>query len=184
VRRAHLFTEDRGANLGEPVDDLVDGALVLGEVLPSGVGDRVDLLAAFLDRGAREAHVLEHRERRVDRARARRVAAARALLQLLDDLVTVPRFLVEHAKDHELQAALLEHATAAPRTAAPVAASEKERAEVRVSAPIPSAPGTLAIAWPAVTMKHARSSKFDIAVILRSIYRTFNSSMTQDLVVY
>jgi hypothetical protein len=85
----------------------------------------------------------------------------------------VPRFLVEHAKDHELQATLLEHATAAPRTAAPVAASEKERAEVRVSTPIPSAPGTLAIAWPAVTMKHDESSKFDIAVILRSIYRTF-----------
>ena len=33
VRRAHLFTEDRGANLGEPVDDLVDGALVLGQLL-------------------------------------------------------------------------------------------------------------------------------------------------------
>src|ERR1035437_964826 len=180
VRRAHLFTEDRGADLGEPVDDLVDGALVLGEVLPSGVGDRVDLLAAFLDRGAREAHVLEHRERRVDRTRARRVATAGALLQLLDDLVPVPRFLVEHAKDHELQATLLEHATAAPRTAAPVAASEKERAEVRVSAPIPSAPGTLTIAWPAVTMKHAKSSKFDIAVILRSIYRTFKWSIAQD----
>src|ERR1019366_10491913 len=105
-------------------------------------------------RGAREAHVLEHREGRVDRARARRVAAAGTLLQFLDDLVAVPRLLVEQAEDHELQPTLLEHAAAAPRSAAPMSTTEEERAEIRVRAPIPSASRALTTTWPAVTIKH------------------------------
>jgi hypothetical protein len=48
-----------------------------------------------------------------------------------------------------------------------VSTTKEERAEVRVRAPIPSASRALTITWPAVTIKHDESSKFDITLILR-----------------
>src|ERR1035437_386599 len=167
VRGTHLFAEDRGADLGEPVDDLIHGALVLGEMLASGVGYGIDLLAALLDGGARETHLLKQRERRIDGARTGRVASARPFLQLLDDVVAVPRLLVEQAKDHELEASLLEHAPAAPVAASPMATRKEERAEIRVGTPVPAPAGSLVIARPAVTIRHDESSMYDIAMILR-----------------
>jgi hypothetical protein len=59
--------------------------------------------------------LFEQRERRIHRARARRVAATEFLLELLDELVAVARLLVDEAEQHQAQIAGAEHA---PATAA------------------------------------------------------------------
>src|SRR5947207_803617 len=95
------------------------------------IGDLIDLLAAFLGPCSRVAEVFEHCERRVDRSRARRVHAAEALLDFLDDLVTVPRLLVEQAQNHKLQMALVEHSATTEWSAAGFAAARPKGAQVK-----------------------------------------------------
>ena len=99
------------------------------------VGDLVDLLAALFGHDAREAEVLEHRQRRVDGAWARRVRPAEATLELLDDLVAVARLLVEQAQDDVLEVALLEQPTGAPTPMRPSRAAGRPS---RQTSPSPS----------------------------------------------
>src|SRR5262249_43749406 len=55
----HGVAEEGRPKLGDAVEDIIDGGPVLGEIGAAFVGDRVDLLATFLDGDARVAHVLE-----------------------------------------------------------------------------------------------------------------------------
>src|SRR5688500_12423722 len=128
----HLAAKEAGAKLRHPLEDVVDGRLMLGQVGTSGLGDLVDLLAAFLLTRHRESKVDEHGESGVDRAGTGRVRAREALLELLDDLVAVARLLFQQLQNDVLEIALLEHAAAAPRAAppAPWASPETEDAGV------------------------------------------------------
>ena len=73
---------------------------MLGEPGPPGVGQLVALLVVGLaDDGLHEALVLELGQGRVDGAGARPPAAARALLELTDELVAVHRPLGEQPQD-------------------------------------------------------------------------------------
>src|SRR3954452_10284892 len=62
------------------------------ELLAAGIGERIDPLAVpFLSR--HETFVLEHLERRIDRAGARAPNAAASLLEVADHVVAVERLL-------------------------------------------------------------------------------------------
>src|SRR5687768_17561744 len=126
----HLPTKEAGPKLRHPLEDVVDGRLVLGQMRPAGVGDLIDLLPAFLLARDRESEVDEHRERRIDGARARGVGPREAVFELLDDLVAVTRLLFQQLQNHVLEIALLEHAATAS-TARPVGAMVRPRTRIR-----------------------------------------------------
>src|SRR5262245_44401727 len=86
---------------------------------PAFVCDLVGLLTALLGNHAGEAQGLEHGQRGVHRAWARGIRPTEPALELLDDLVPVPGFLLQQAQNHVFEVALLEH-PAGP--AAPMAA--------------------------------------------------------------
>src|SRR5438128_2549517 len=90
------------------VEDFVDLRLALVHEAPTGLGDAVHLAAVILD-GADISHVLEHLQRRVDRARAGSIEAAEALLECLDQLVAMGGLVLELLEDDVLQIAALEH---------------------------------------------------------------------------
>jgi len=98
----HRLAENALREISDLREDVVDQRLVLGEVLPAFLGDLVDLLSVLFRHRARVAQILEHRQSRINGSRARRVHPAKPLLDLLDDLVTVSRLLVEKTQNHEL----------------------------------------------------------------------------------
>src|SRR3954465_8927871 len=83
----HRLAEDALRELRDLGKDVVDQRLVLRQMLSALFRDLVDLLAAFFGQCASVAEVLEHRQRRINSARAGRVHAAETLLDFLDDLV-------------------------------------------------------------------------------------------------
>src|SRR2546430_13032286 len=105
----HRLAENVLRELGDPGEYVVDERLVLGEMLPPFLSDFIDFLPALLRSRRRVSQILEHRERRIYCPRTRRIHPAEALLDLLDDLVTVPRLFVEQAENHELELGLIEH---------------------------------------------------------------------------
>src|SRR6185437_4439482 len=117
----HGFAEERAAEVRDALEDVVHRRTILGQVGFPAIGYLVDLLAPFLLSSRGVAHVLEHGERRVHRARAGRVGAAKLLLELLDNFVAVARLFVEQLEDDILEIALFEHATGAEWSAAPSA---------------------------------------------------------------
>src|ERR687893_2831718 len=100
----------------ELTPDVVYGALVLIQELPSSVRDGVDFLAVPLG-GAHVFHVFEQLQCGVNGAGTRRVEPAGPLLQLPYNLVAVRRLVLEQVEDHVLQVPLLEHPPP-PRTVA------------------------------------------------------------------
>jgi hypothetical protein len=93
--------------------DVVDRGLLLGEIAAALIGDRVDLLALLLRRGD-VAEVLQHLQRRVDRARARPVVTAHAIFEGADDVVSVARLVLEQLEDDDPQVATPEESLALP----------------------------------------------------------------------
>src|SRR6266478_1508735 len=80
----------------------VDEGAVLIELLEAGLGDLVKLLAALgFDR--RVADLFEVGQRWIDHARARRIEALGGFFERLDDLVAMPRTLLEQSQDDKLQ---------------------------------------------------------------------------------
>src|SRR5260370_16998145 len=96
-----------------PAEDFIDLRPALGHESPTRVGDAVDLAPVLLHRGD-IAHILEHLQRRVDRARAGGIEATKALLERLDQLVPVGRLVLELVEDDVLEIAPLEHLTPEP----------------------------------------------------------------------
>src|ERR1700728_1072386 len=94
---AHL-----AADVLELAEHGVGRIAVFLEVLPTGVGDAVELLGA-LGGHARVAHLLEPGKRRIDHAGTRAVEASRALFQCLDQLIAVAGPLSEQREQHQLQ---------------------------------------------------------------------------------
>src|SRR5688572_22965761 len=97
---------DLGRNPGiptssEPAPDILDGAPVLIQKLPSFVRDGVDFLAVSLG-GAHVLHVFEQLQCGVYGAGTRRVEPAGPLLQLPYDLVAVGGLVLEQIEDHVL----------------------------------------------------------------------------------
>src|SRR5262249_32296194 len=90
----------------------VSGCAIRSQKSCAFLRDAVALPAAVFGVDARIAHVVEPRERWVDHARAWAVAAAGALLDQFDELVTVARLLGDHREHHEAQAAVVEQSTA------------------------------------------------------------------------
>src|SRR5450759_5215219 len=127
----HRLSEYALSEIRDARKDVIDQRLVLSEMRTPFVGDLVNLLATFLGPRSRVTQILEHRQRWVDRSRTWRVHAAEALLDLLDDLVTVARLLVEQAKNHELQVPLVEHSSATEWTAARFAATTPKSPSVK-----------------------------------------------------
>ena len=104
--------------------------LVLGQEGHALGGEGVELAPALLLGGRGVAHVLDHRQGRIDDAGARAVAAADALAERLDDLVTVARLLGQHGENDQPEVAGIEHAALARfETAAPMAAEAPVAAE-------------------------------------------------------
>src|SRR5690348_7060929 len=101
------------------------------------VSDLIRLARALAARLLDEAHLLEHRQRRIDDARARRIAAAGQFLDRADEVVAVPRLLRNQLQEHQSQLAGFEHP---PRPAA-AAAAPALVAEVEVErTPVPAPP--------------------------------------------
>ena len=132
--------------------DVVHGRRLLGQVAPTFVGDRVDLLAFLLARGD-VAEVLEHLQRRVDRARAGPVVAAHAVFECTNDVVTVAGLVLEQIEDDVLEVTATEEALAwrlaeateaAPETAAEAA---PETASETTEGPIGGSLGISPAAW-------------------------------------
>src|SRR4029077_8791322 len=73
-------------------DDRIRDVPAFLEEGKAGLGRAVEL-ARGIRRNRRVADLLEIGERRIDDAGARRIKSARALLEFLDDLITVPRLL-------------------------------------------------------------------------------------------
>src|SRR4030095_11642688 len=94
--------EECGAELADPLEDVIDRGLVLGEVRATLLRDRVDLLPALLDLYSGVAQVFEERQSRVYGSGAGGVHATEPLLERLDDLVPVSGFLLEQLQDHVL----------------------------------------------------------------------------------
>src|SRR5206468_429970 len=134
--------------------DVVDGRRLLGQVAATFVGNRIDLLALLLA-GGDIAQILEHLQRRVDRAGARAVAPAHALFEGADDVVAVARLVLEQVEDDVLQVApteetlLAEVAESASPAASPVA--EGPVAAVGVG-PAAGSEKAEAEVWPAVVI--------------------------------
>ena len=76
--------------------------------------DTVLLAAGVLGFDCGVSHVMEPGQGRIDHARARRVAAAKAFFDRFDELVTVARPLGHHRQEKETQLAVIEGPTAAP----------------------------------------------------------------------
>src|SRR6478609_8490021 len=105
----HRLSEDVLREVGDARKDVIDQRLIIREMRPPLVRDLVDLLPALLGPGASVSQILEHRERRINRSRARRVHPAKTLFDFLDDLVAVARLLVEKTENYELEVPLVEH---------------------------------------------------------------------------
>src|SRR5512132_478135 len=67
----HRLSENVLRKLGDAREDVIDQRLVLSEMLPTFVGDLVDLLAALFRPRCRIAQILEHRQRRINGSRTR-----------------------------------------------------------------------------------------------------------------
>src|ERR1700687_4613760 len=92
------------ADLRELRQHRVDKSAVLVELGQSGVGDAIELLAAFgFDRGV--ADLFKIRQRRIDHARARCVETFRGVLKSLDDLVPMRWALLKQSQDDQLHRA-------------------------------------------------------------------------------
>src|SRR5687768_11086637 len=113
---------------------------------PALVGRLIDFLGRLRLGLDDQAHVLEHRQGRIDDAGARRIMALGHLLDRLDQLIAVARLIGDQLEQHEAKFAALEHPFAGPASApaAPAAAArptvsvkvEIERAEPeRTAAP-------------------------------------------------
>ena len=97
--------------------------------------DRIKLAALVVLTDARQPHFLEHGERRVDDAGARRIIAADPLAELLDDLVAVAGLLGDQGENDELQFAAVEHpALARAEPAAAPAPAERPLPEAAMAA--------------------------------------------------
>src|SRR6266550_8924370 len=114
----HRLAEDALRKISDLREDVVDERLILLEMFPSLVGDLIDLFAALFGKGARVAEIFEKSEGRINRSGTRRVHAAEALFDFLDDLVAVSRFFGEQAKDYKLEVTLIEHSGATEWAAA------------------------------------------------------------------
>src|SRR4051812_33090104 len=69
----HRFVEEVSDELAHPLEQVVDGGLILGEIGTSGVGDLVDFLSLVAGDDACEAEIFEQLQYRVDGTRARRI---------------------------------------------------------------------------------------------------------------
>ena len=97
----------------EAGEDGVDLRLVFGEKGFAVRRERIELAPALLLGGSRVAHVLDHRQGRIDDAGAGAVAAANSFAERLDDLVAVARFLGHMARMTILKIAEIERAAVA-----------------------------------------------------------------------
>ena len=102
--------------------DVLDRRRLLRQVATPLIGDGVHLLAFLLRRGD-VAKVLQHLQRRIHRAWAGAIEAARLLLEGANDVVAVARLILEQLQNDVLQVAATEEAFA-PSEAAPTAATE------------------------------------------------------------
>src|SRR5215208_3396325 len=102
----------------ELAPDILDGAPVLIQELPSLVRDGVDFLAVSLG-GAHVLHVFEQLQCGINGAGTRRVEPAGPLLQLPYNLVAVGGLVLEQVEDHVLQVPLLKHPSPARTVAEP-----------------------------------------------------------------
>src|SRR5437868_12313165 len=98
----HRLAKDALRKISDLGEDVVDERLVLLEMLPSFVGNLVDLFSTLFGKCARVAEILEKSEGRINRTRAGRIHAAKPLFDFLDDLVAVSWLLGEKSKDYEL----------------------------------------------------------------------------------
>src|SRR5437762_14321961 len=99
----HRLAEDALRKISDLREDVVNERLVFLEMLPSFIGNLVDLFSALFGKCARVTEILEKSESRINRSRTWRVHPSEALFDFLDDLVTVPRLFGEQAKDYELE---------------------------------------------------------------------------------
>src|SRR5262245_14174853 len=106
---------------------------VLGEMATAGRRDLEQALGALGGRGFHVAQFFEQRERGIHGAGAGRIAAAELLLQLLDELVAVTRFLVDEAEQHQAQIAGAEHPAATATATAERAAEEPAATEAETA---------------------------------------------------
>ena len=90
---------------------------VLGQESLAFRRDRVQLLVA-IGCGDDMPHVEQHRQQRINRAGAGRIAAAGALFQLLDDLVAMAWLLLNQLQHDVAHGAGIEHFGTATATAA------------------------------------------------------------------
>src|SRR5262249_40793705 len=111
---AQSATGEVSDGLADSLDDLVEDVAVLLEVLLSLRRDVVHLLAIGIHR-ADVALVFEELERGVHGAGGGSVVTAHFLFESLDDLVTVPRLLLDESENHELHFTLAEHLASAAR---------------------------------------------------------------------
>src|SRR5450755_1489393 len=106
----------------------VDQGTIFIELRQSGVGDAIELLAALgFDRGV--ADFFEVGEGRINHAGARSVKALRRFLESLDDLVPMPRMLLQQSEDHQLQIAGAQLAAAEEAASSKTAAMGERRPE-------------------------------------------------------
>src|SRR5262249_29538874 len=111
----------------------------------------VDALAFLVDR-SHVPLILEQLKGRVHGAGRRRVTADEPLLELLDDLVAVPRLVAQHAQNHELDLPRFEHLLPAAGTTAKPDGTKREPAGPGVEAEqVVEAPGVVAFAHESVS---------------------------------
>src|SRR5882757_1748520 len=134
----------------------------------SGIGDAVQLAGAFSGyRGV--TNFLEVGQGGIDHAGTRHVETFRALIEFLDDLVAVTRFLVEQLQDQQLQVPRGEFPAHAESAAAHAAAFHKPSSEMAEAV-------VAAMASDAMIKKMRHNiSRYVLRHILRYIYLTIES---------
>src|SRR5262245_45401076 len=107
----------RGATATMPAEAAMFFLLPFGQERAAGVGDVVDLLAVGLAH-VNKAAILQHLERRVDRAGAGRVHAVGPLLKRLHHFVAMHRALLQQLQQRIFQVAAAEETLAPARPSA------------------------------------------------------------------
>src|SRR4051812_36374195 len=133
----------------QPRDQLFRLLCILFEIRSAGFGNLEWLARTFACRFLDQAHILQERERRIDDPGARRVFAARKLLNGTDKIIAMARLFRNQAQQNEPKLAAFEHATAPP-TAAAAAAPSFRALNIKVKwSPVP---------MPAATAPHGHKS--------------------------
>src|SRR2546423_12795007 len=106
AHRAHLLAEMLALQPGPPARVVGPFLALLDKGIP-GVGQPVGALAVDR-RGRHQPLILQHLQRRVDRAGAGAIQTTGALLKLFDHVVAVARSLAQQVKQHILHIAAVE----------------------------------------------------------------------------